>query len=463
MAALAMLFAGFNPLRGDVVTTYDGRVFEGTVLAAEPGLVRVDAMVGRIRATVTLRQHQVKTIEKKSLPGDFYVIRPYGTEEAGSDVPEPQGDLYLEVPIVGRFGVQVIPDGVRAALASAVRRKIKHIVFYLDSQGGDQIAASEIYDLLKAYDKRLQYHAIVRDAVGVATAVPIWCENVFMLPGSNLGGVSLIFDKEKDRGDPEVLLSQVAFEVSLEAKKKGWPAEVVRAMIDPSVSIGAWTTPEGKVVTGTRVPGTVSRNQIIFINSPGKVLTLSRSEATLLNIAKKFNGTAADLGNELRLSQWKSAGDSGTATMLKAVEDNQKRMARTATRNEAKIKRLVERRRKVERYIDRNLTLAHSWDPKQNARSTYSSHRSAWESRWGWGRQVGTTTSRRWRELTDMTLTALTAARKGIREMQKIEKEAESLGLERLTKEQDLEKLLDDTEVKMRMLLYWRGRATSAA
>jgi hypothetical protein len=138
-------------------------------------------------------------------------------------------------------------------------------------------------------------------------------------------------------------------------------------------------------------------------------------------------------------------------------------MARTATRNEAKIKRLVERRRKVERYIDRNLTLAHSWDPKQNARSSYRSHRSAWESRWGWGRQGGTTTSRRWRELTDMTLTALTAARKGIREMQKIEQEAESLGIERITKEQDLEKLLDDTEVKMRMLLYWRRRATSAA
>jgi hypothetical protein len=353
-----------------------------------------------------------------------------------------------------------VPSGLRKCLAYAVRYKIQHVVFVIDSQGGDQVAAREIYELLGKYSDRVKYHALVRDSVGVAMAAAVWCDSVFLLPGANLGGVILTFDEEPT-GAPEVLRSQIAWEVGTAAEKRGWPAAIVRAMIDPQVRVVAWRD-GGSVQTGVRPPPSVSRGDLIVAARPGTVLTLSRAEAAALGIGRTFEGSAAGLGYELGLDPWVAEGDYGARTMIAAARARQKELQSAARKTEASIHRLLERRKSIERFVERNLTIAHEWDPKQSAYSEYDKHVSSWERYWGGAPIPGTITRSRWRELTDVTLRALSEARKGIVEMKKLDDEAESLGIERSYPEEELDRLLDDTEIKMQRLMFWRKRKTSA-
>ena len=95
-------------------------------------------------------------------------------------------------------------SGVSRSLVYARRHKIEHVVFTIDSQGGDQVEASKIYDLLAKYDEHMTFHAVIRDAVGVAVAIPVWCKNLFLRPGANLGGLVLTFDRDRYDGDPDI-------------------------------------------------------------------------------------------------------------------------------------------------------------------------------------------------------------------------------------------------------------------
>ena len=343
---LLLLLSSGSTTFGDIVSLYDGRKYEGTILEETDSSVRIDAMVGGVRVKIGVPRRDVEKIDKIPVPADFYDPAPELAKPAARPAARPEDDprLYLEVPIVGRFGVQIVADGVKKSLSYAVVNKISNVVFFVDSQGGDQVTAKEIYDLLQRYDKRITYHAVVRDSVGLAMAVTVWCDNVFLLPGANLGGTELVYDKNRYTGDPEVFLSQVAFEVGGVAEERGWPAGVVPAMIDPAARFAAWVDSTGQIVSGVRVPSSVPRKDVIVSDRRQSVLTLTRDQAAALGVARKFRGDAAALGAELGIEGWRAESDYGRKTMLEAARTQARHMDRIATRNESEIKRLLKRR-----------------------------------------------------------------------------------------------------------------------
>lgn len=463
MLAVCAVPALFPRVNGDIVQMVDGRQYEGKIVESDDRMVRIDAMVAGVRVKIGLPRRDIDAIVEKELPEDFYDPPP----ETPKGAPDPKSsetgsNLYLEVPIVGRFGIQVVPEGIRKCLSYAVANRIEHIVFFVDSQGGEQVAAREIYELLSRYDERIEYHALVRDSVGVAMAVTVWCDDVFMLPGANLGGTELVFEKDRYEGDPEVFLSQVAYEVDQVAAKRGWPVGLAAAMIDPEARFAAWADDSGQITTGVRVPGSVPRNRVIVSDRRQSVLTLSRDQAAALGVAREFNRGAEALGSELGVEAWKRKSDYGQTAVFDAARARRDRMQRVASRDAEKIKKLVKRQNTTRRYIERCLTLAHKWDPGQKPYSTYRDHRSTWERYWTGDPLTGTTTRRRWRELTDTTLGYLQRARKGVIEMRKLDEQAERLGIEREYKPEELDDLLDDIVVKIEFLARQRNLRAGA-
>lgn len=449
--------------RGDVLKTYDGRVFEGKILEENDTHVRIDTMVGQIRIQVGVPRHQVSSVDKGPIPDDFFKPE----EKAAPRVSDPAKfkpgtALYIEVPIVGRFGVQVVPKGLARSLAYAVRNKIEHVVFFVDSQGGDQIVAGEVYDLLAKYDDKIKYYALVRDSIGVAMAVTVWCDKVFLLPGANLGGTVLVVDKDRHPGDPEVVVSQIAYEVGEEAAKHGWSAPVVRAMIDPGEALVAWVDDGGRAASGVRPPSSVAREKIVATCRPGSLLTLTRDQAVKLGLAHKYQGSASGLGYELGLDPWTEESDYGKTAMTTAAKTHRQEMERSAEKARRSIEKLVKRRNSTQRYVDRYLALAHNFDPELSAQSSYEKFSSSWDRYWGGGPIAGTVTRRKWRDLTDATLQALARAKKGVVELQRLDREAKSLGIDPSHAPGELEKLLDDIGLKMNLLVFWRNRKTSA-
>jgi hypothetical protein len=467
-AAVLALLVPLGPapgphLLGDVLALSDGRRFEGTIIEETPTKVVIDAKVGSTRVKIGFQRFEIASVVKSPLPDDFFEEKPEAVKrvsDAGKFAPGTV--LYLEVPIVGRFGVQVVPAGVRKCLMYAAQHRIEHVVFSIDSQGGDQVAAKEIYDLLAKHDEKLHYHALVRDSVGVAMAVTVWCDEVFLLPGANLGGVLLSTDTRREGEDPEVLLAQVAHNVGQTAGKHGWPAGLVEAMIDPRAEVAAWRDEKGGLVTGAQVPPSVPADRVVALDRSQSVLTLDRETAVGLGVAKAFSGNASQIGYTIGIESWKKESDLGREAMTDAARSQEKKLAREATRAEAEIERLVKRRDEVKRYTERVLAVAHSWDPEQGAFSTYAEHKERWDRYWSGDPVAGTMTRSKWREQTDATVQALQEAAKGAQELKRLDEKAKKLGVEPLHKEGELDKLLDDIAVKVTLLQWNRNRRTSA-
>ena len=452
---------GFGPTAsGAVLTLVDGRQFEGRVVEDSPSGVRIDSVVAGVRVTLGLKRHEIASLEKRALPEGFFDT---GTK-AGKRRSEPSqfppgATLYLEVPFVGRIGPHIVPRGIARCLAYASRNGIEHVVFFLDSRGGDQVAAHELKEILDRYDDRLTYHALVRDAVGLALIVAVYCDNVFLLPGANLGGSTLIFGKEPYEGDVEILRSQLAHKAAAIAGKHGWHSDIlVRAMIDPSETLAAWRTSQKAVELGRNLPPEIPESDVLFVDGPDSALTLSRSQAMALKVARGFKGRAAGLGALLGFKKWMLESDFGKEMMARATRSEQRRMRGVAARNAKRVKRNLHRREKTRRYIERNLKDVNEWDSEQATNSTYSDNAERWNNYLGWGNPQKTTVTRKqMRQQSYRTLRALKRARKGVLKMQKLELEAKELGLEPSYPDGQLDTILRDLVSKFKIVSYHRS------
>jgi hypothetical protein len=375
-----------------------------------------------------------------------------------------QENSYLEVPIEGRFGDQVTAQGLEDALKTAQCLGVKYIVFTVDSRGGDQVAARDLYNLLRKYDKAFQFHAVVREATGVALAVVVWCDTVFIRPGGNVGGVNLTIDEARYPGvDTSVVLQNIALNAGEEARRHGRSAELVRAMIDPAEAAYGWKDRKGAAQVSRWVPSDVNGSQFIVQHQAGKVLTLSDLQAVELGFARAYEGKVADLGCELGLKEWVSAGDAGQKAMTVATQAEQVRVAAAqGDRRQFLVDQNLRRRNATKASIERFLSLAHEWQPKLGTYSTYKETGRYWDNYWeGWTYDTGRLTPEsrlKWKDRTDITVTALSKARGGALEMKFLEKEARELGQPALYPEGKLEEIRLDLEIKIAMLVRERDK-----
>ena len=363
-------------------------------------------------------------------------------------------ETYLEVPVVGSFGKEVTAAGIEAALSGAKEKGIKHVVFLVDSKGGRQTVAKEVNLALRKHDKAFKFHAIVTQATGVAVAVALWCDSIWVKPGAQIGGVNLAFD-DTFGVEPSVILMNIALNAGERAKEHGHSPELIRAMIDPDEPVYAWKDASGKAVFGRSLPAGAAKENVLLEHAAGKVLTISADQAVALGFARPLDGDASGIGKALGIAGWTSAGDAGKQAMVGAT------VAEERKSNEAKNDRerfLIDQNRKrreaAKAAIERFLDLANQWNPKAGTYSTYKD--GGWDGFWhGDGYDTGRLTQesrREWRDRTDITVSALSKARQGVIEMRALEKEAARMKQEPMMAEDKLENLQVDLTLKIDML-----------
>jgi hypothetical protein len=313
---------------------------------------------------------------------------------------------------------------------------------------------------LRKHDKSFKYHAIVSNATGVAVAIVVWCETIWVRPGAQIGGVNLVFD-ESMGVEPSVILMNVALNAGLRAKEHGHSAELVESMIDPSDPVLAWKGADGKVQYGRSAPTGTPKENVLLDHKAGKVLTLGADLAVALGFAKAFDGGADGLGKALGIEGWKSAGDAGKTAMVGGtVAEERKTNEAKTDRERFKIEQNQKRRDATKASIERFLDLSNQWNPKAGTYSTYKD--GGWDGYWGGdGYDTGRLTqeSRRvWRDRTDVTISALNKARTGVVEMKALEKEAKALKQEPMYPEGKLDNLHIDLNLKIEMLARERDK-----
>lgn len=453
-------------LNADILELTDGRRFEGEIIHQSDAKITIDTIFGRTRVKLGFPASQVKSIKESALPPGFF--DPPSAEPRVSDSKkiDPSAELYLEVPIDGTIGEEVYSDAIASILSYAKRHRIGHIVFHIDSSGGDIDEVFAVYDEMKRYDGAIKFHAIIKRCLGGPLAVALWCDSVFLLPRGVVGGLGRkLTEKEREKlgGDEEsVLREELANQTLADTGRVGRNGEIVRAMLDPAATFFAWKDSRGRVVTGYELPADVERGDLVVDAPEGRALQLTEKQATALGLPT-FSGSAADLGEVLKLDKWTRESNYGSRTMTRVAEKKQRTAKRKHADYERKVRSNVSRRGKTENYIERMMQLAAAWDPSGTTYETRTGSA-------GWGRGVRgvnygydtnqmTKESRgKWKSRTDTSIRYLKKAAEGLRSMKKLDSAAEKLGLEPTYKAGEVERMFNDIRGRIVRLSAERDR-----
>jgi hypothetical protein len=422
LAVAAVLMS--SGVGADVVQMTDGRRFEGEILSEDAASVTIDTKVTvTIRTTLRLDRSEIGSIERKPLPEGFFDPPPPPPQASDPMAHSPQDTLYLEVPIEGVFGKDIYADGVNAALRYAGRYRIHHVVFVVNSPGGDLDESRATYDLLRRNQRQFTFHAIVRECIDGALGVAVWCDSIHILPGARLGGGS----SGSGRGDEDRLLrSQVAREIIRQARLEGPVADIVGAMIDPDRTLAAWRDEAGEIVVGAAAPPAVPAARQVFRVGPGELLVLDHEQAVGLGLEPLVGG-AAELGGVVGLSGWKAESDYGRRVMAETAGRKRREAEEASAKYAAAVEDNIRRREALEQYLEESLKRAAEWNPSD---ASYDYYVRRWG--WGWSRsklRLTHDSRQRWRERTDLAMNYLLEAAKTVTALERLDREARELGL----------------------------------
>lgn len=446
----------------DIVRLKDGSMVEGQVVRESDAGVLFDGKFSGLRATLEIPAGSIESIERRPLPDGFFDPAPppaRASDPASFDLDD---TLYLEIPIAGRFGEQVFAEGIARALAYARRNAVGHVVFVIDSPGGDIDEAGRAYQALGRVHDDIRLHAYVRECRGAALGVALRCDSIFMAPGASIGGSDeLLFTEEGDASELErrVVQSQLASQIAQETTSTPEGADVVRAMLDPREQLVLWIDEYDEFNTARTLPEGVAPDRVLLSVGENELLVLDDNTAARLGLPTVPGGVRM-LGDELALEDWTPESDIGRQAMDAARIANERRAASAQTRFENQVRQNVERRERTAQAIETNIDLAIEWDP---AGGEYASYGSVVRSKRGYlrvgsgGSRTWTKQSQRdWRYRTDAALGYLNKALRATGSMQSLDREAERLGLDPTYPDGELEKI--SREIRRHMDFLSRNR-----
>lgn len=330
---------------GDIITLKDGTIIEGVVIKETGAQVVVEITISNIKTTKTYPRYKVKSIERKPIESATgkkesndkvdtndsttrstprTTIR--STERSNKSTPRKRTprvsstsrDSYIVVPITGKIGEDTNAHGLNETLKLAVRKKIKHIVFTIDSPGGYVYDAVETLKVLKEYDEALIYHALVEGgAISAASVYVAAADDIFVRPDARVGG-AVAYTTDNSSGATEVdakFNSIWSAEIAARAESKGYPAEIFRAMVELDAEV--WMDKEGKV-TSSKPTGASSAQQI---DTRKTILTIRAAQMVQAGMAKEFTGSIDQLGELLDTENWSEIRGLGKRTMINSAKE----------------------------------------------------------------------------------------------------------------------------------------------
>jgi hypothetical protein len=254
---------------------------------------------------------------------------------------------YLEIPIVGRLGMDVVPQAVETCLRHVSQNpRIKHVVFRIKSPGGQLAAAERIVEIMQKYGRSVKYHALVEQANGVAILLAFTCDSIHLASAGTLGGATASLPDSGGGGGPRVddgTAASLTAKYVAAAAAKGYPEAVVRAMVLPAGDLCAWVGADGKPQVRPQAPKDVPDDQVIFRKAAGTLLVLNRDQAVKVGVA--VDGAVdkcPDVGQALGLPGWRGTGDYGI-NVMKRMQLNRADRLRKAKEDAAGLKEAMEK------------------------------------------------------------------------------------------------------------------------
>jgi hypothetical protein len=313
----------------DLVCLHDGRTFEGKVLQQDDDGVTIETSIAGIRSTLTFPAEDVVSVELGVAPPpeEPDPVLPDPTEDPVD--PPVAGEGYLAVPLTGTFGEEITAEGLGPLLRRArLQEGLRHIVFLVDSPGGDLLTARAMAEVMDEHDDCFDYHAIVTRGLSASIWIVLRCDTIHMRPGAVLGAaVPFRFLPSGAVEVSEKLISACVAELRAAAEAKGHPGKLVAPMVRMQATISVWLSSEGGVHYTLNPPRYLEPDRLILEDGPTTVLTLTSEQARATGLAEVADVDADTLGSALGLEEWTSAGDYAVSVMERGAEAHAEHMA----------------------------------------------------------------------------------------------------------------------------------------
>jgi hypothetical protein len=468
--AIALILLS-NVAVSDTVRMKDGRSFEGMVVSQDESSVVIDTMVSGIRApSLRLSVNEIEEVQTGPVSDGFFNTEPSPPPRTANAVTGPDRDgLYLVVPIKGELGTDVVADGIGRTISYAKRYRIQHLVFVVDSPGGDLDEVLMITRSMRRADQQLTFHAIIRRCQGAALAIPLLCETLHVEPGALIGDTEQalgVGSRKYGNEDDQVLRTELARRAFEYAVSNGSPGVIVRAMLDPLESLSAWKETDGRLGMAMALPEDIPTENVIFTTKAGEMLVLDYQQITAIGVPA-LEGGVAGLGAALGIDHWQAESDFGKTSMAQLVGQKRKQQASKDARFKQQLKANILKRETTQASIEHSIMKAMEWDPTEGDYATYTKrYRRGWGDR---GRRSddhyyapGTNYTRESRNerqrRSDLTMGYLRKAAKACKSMKRFDAEAVKLGLEPTYNEGELDTMIQDMDTKYQFVEKQRNR-----
>ena len=198
--------------------------------------------------------------------------------------------LYIEIPMQGLFGTDVHKESVLQTLRmAAADPNIHHVVYLIDGKRGGQLFDK---DVVGTHQDDLEVHAIVKDAMTTTMFPVFFCDSVFVVNGSRIGGLPLA--QYYPPGSEEVLAKWIGItssQLESAADAHGHDSAIVRAMLGQDDSLHFWRD-RGEVHISTSAPPSlddVEDYDHITPLIPGGAVILDHEQAVKLELAEMID------------------------------------------------------------------------------------------------------------------------------------------------------------------------------
>jgi len=344
-----LLLAAALPAAADVLTTTDGKIYQGELVKKEGGKVHFRIIKYGAKMVKIFEAHEVASIEEKPLPGAEADPPDEAAEDGDTDAadgdaddarhkaiekareaarqrarrrhqqrrwdlpighlpPEPEappvvehdGPTYYVIPLTGEVGRTVCARVLEASLADAAKRKPTAVVLAVDSPGGSVQEMSKICELLRSYKDKLRIVVLVKKALSAAAILSLNAEEIYVRPAGIIGAATAY--KRTVFGLPEVLEEKMMSVVRATARAAAETGKhqsiLAEAMIDPDIILHYAEDEQGNPVAAE------GGGDKMLVRA-GRLLTVTGREAARCGLAAGHSvEDLADLGARLDQKGW---------------------------------------------------------------------------------------------------------------------------------------------------------------
>ena len=321
-------------LAQDVITTTDGKTYEGEIVRETDAMVYVKIKIGTIERTITIWKDKIDKIEREAdqaaaeaddksdsgrgdatggqqnnEEGEEDLATALGVASADNDMrassesarTDPNAKRIVVIPLYEMVGHYFRSDKIEESIRVAEEYEPEIIIFQIESGGGMLYELYRIRDTLSELREKYRLVAWVKTAISAAAMTAVNCPEIYFMNEGNMGAATA-FNPGTGQSIQGAELEQWLNDAAAMAEAGGHNGLVVKAMIDPRFHVTAdiEVLPNGKKNV-TFYEG----NQGDHLVSPaGKILSLTAYDAEKFGFSLGTADDVDELARFLNLDNW---------------------------------------------------------------------------------------------------------------------------------------------------------------